>query len=75
MKNDSINDKSPEKLKPRWWLIILLIFFWWAAILIWLCVGLSKSAKSSTSRATAKIITANTAQTKQTAGIEYLRLL
>lgn len=54
MNNDNFNDKPPEKLKPRWWLIILLIFFWWAAILIWLCVALSKNAKSSTARRNSK---------------------
>lgn len=41
---------QPQKAKVRWWLVVLLIFFWWAAILVWFCIGLCKSAKSSTAR-------------------------
>lgn len=52
--NNNLNDRPPEKSKPRRWLILLLIFFWWAALLVWICMGLNKSAKNSIARRNAK---------------------
>ena len=48
VKDDDV--KLPKKSKPRWWLVVLIIIFFWAAILVWFCVGLSKSTKSSIER-------------------------